>query len=425
MPSIFNESDPKAVPEAPTGRSVPDFPIAGVIAAQENEDTAQNVPVAADMTPEDNAPEPENVEEPVIEEKPIITEPEAEEATPAPAEEPSPEPEPEPEQPDEEVEKDEPPVAESTGGAEETPVAPAGGFNKSDGPEAASAAASRLVTALTNLTAKNAAPVKRSTAEDFMTPLVDAANRAERTAIKNTVLKLQAECVHAGQFIDVVSIQHVLDFLESKMASGTRVRKTAEEKAHEKRVKDSREGATVLVAVFELLKSVIPDGVDVMSVARKDAEDLLVEVGQHIKWTEGGRIPEEEPKLSTLGKRALATFRAGVKGIKLEEDVSPSVAQVVNVKDNPHKVSTPDEPVREKSVRVHVESLFARLQPGQWVSVDQVVAQPSSEYPDKKGQRPDAAAVRAVIYGDGDVKGIDGVSGYTHEGLDGGWKPVS
>lgn len=486
MPNIFDESDPKAVPAAPTGRSVPDFPMGAALAADEAafEGGSVNVPVAANMTPEpveeapvDNAPDwappiEETEEKPMgsdatadlmalhasTEEEPAKkaapkksakktttklpgvkaeTAPEPVEETPAPEpvveETPAPEPEP--------VVEEAPPVTEGAGGSEtgedtiktdpepdvEAPAAssvdiePGAGFERNSGPHEASKAVERLLNALLQSMKTNQS-VPRGMIEEYLSPLFDAANRSERVAIKETMQKMQATAVHAMSFNEVISIQHALDFADEKFKSGTRVRKTPEEKAHEKRVKDAREGATVLIAAFELLKSVTPDGVDVTSVARKDSENLIVEAGQHVRWVEGGSVPEQEPKLSPLTKRVLRVFKSAVKGISLEGELKPSVSQVVNVKDEPHKVSTPDEPVREKSARIHVESLFARLQPGQWVSVQQVVDQPSNEYPDK-GERPTVAAVKAVLYGEG-VEPIAGVEGFTHEGVDGGWKPV-
>lgn len=479
MPNIFDASDPKAVPDAPTGRSVPDFPMA---AALDNETDVSSFSV--DMTPEpeqgggyvDSPPDwAEPVEE--AEETPVGVDATAElMALHAEAEEPKKKPakkkapakkKPEP------VAEEAPPAVEETGGSEvittdnvrdmgevsidvntgeatvvrepepaaepvaepepvEEPAAddagtvpdvePGGGFVKGAGADEAAGAVTRLMTALIASAAKNQS-VPRDTVEQYMSPLFDVANRGERVAVREELQKLQATAVHGMRFDEVISIQHALDFAEERFASGARTRKTAEERAHEKRVKDSREGAAVLIAVFELLKSLTPDGVDVTSVARKDSEAVIAEVGQHVRWLEGGSVPEQEPKISPLSKRAVRVFKSAVKGISLEGELKPTVSQVVNVKDEPHKVSAPDEPVRDRSARIHVESLFARLQPGQWVSVQQVVDQPSNEYPDKD-QRPTAAAVKAVLYGEG-VEPIDGVEGFTHEGVDGGWKPVA
>lgn len=460
MPNIFDASDPKAVPDAPTGRSVPDFPMA---AALDNETDVSSF--AVDMTPEpeqgggyvDSPPDwAEPVEE--AEETPMGADATAElMALHAEAEEPKKKPakkkpakkkaEPEP-APEPVAEQMEASVAENVGApvefaepspaeaepqataepatepqaAAEPDVEPGGGFVKGAGADEAAGAVTRLMTALIASAAKNQS-VPRDTVEQYMSPLFDVANRGERVAVREALQKLQATAVHGMRFDEVISIQHALDFAEERFASGARTRKTAEERAHEKRVKDSREGATVLIAVFELLKSLTPEGVDVTSVARKDSEAVIAEVGQHVRWLEGGSVPEQEPKISPLSKRAVRVFKSAVKGISLEGELKPTVSQVVNVKDEPHKVSAPDEPVRDRSARIHVESLFARLQPGQWVSVQQVVDQPSNEYPDKD-QRPTAAAVKAVLYGEG-VEPIDGVEGFTHEGVDGGWKPVA
>lgn len=422
MPKIFDETDPKAVPAAPTGRNVPAFPIGDALNADEAEfeGRAPSVPVATDMVAEDNQEEaPVAVEEaPEVEEKPIDVEAE-------PVAEVEPVVEPEPEGPVDDGEKEdgekiEAPAAEDTGGFEEVGIEPGGGFQKADGPEAAASTVTRLLKALLNSNPKNRQSLSRETVTRYLTPLMQVANRGERTAVRDAVGVLQAEAIHGANFQDVVSLQHAIDLINEKWTSGTRTRKTPEERAYEKRIKDTREGATVLTATFELLKSIIPEGAEVLSEARKNSEDVIAEAGQYIKWVEGGKDPESEPDISPLAKRALSTFRSAVKGVKLEDHLRPTVSAVVNVKKQPHVVSTPDEPVREKNVKVHVESLFARLQPGQWVSVDQVVAQASAEYPDA-GERPDATVVKSVIY-DG---GIEGVEGYTHEGVDGGWKPQS
>lgn len=425
MPNIFDSEDPKAVPEAPTGRKAPEIPIGMALdmdeAAYEERDYA---PVEAE--------EPEVEEKPiVVEENPVVgnvdpdPQPEAEVTAP-PAEEVK----------AENLTTPEPESGEDVGGSnipddekiEPTPepsrvtVVPGGGFGKGDGASEAATAATNMVRALVN-TAKKGEPVEVDTLEEFFTPLMEIANRAERTAVRDALQAQQTESIHDMNFPAVVTIQRILDFIAKDWTSGPRKRKTAEERAYEKRVKVTREGASVIIAAYELLKSITPEGADVHEAATQASKELIAEVGQYVRWSEGEKKPAEEPQISTLAKRTLSTFRAGVKGVKLEDHLRPTTHNVVSVKKDAHKVETPSEAPEQDSsdrVREHVEGLFARLQPGQWVSIDQLVQQATQQFPETT-ERPHGGAIQELIYSGG----VDGVDGWTEEGVTGAWKPVS
>lgn len=432
MPNIFDSEDPKAVPEAPTGRKAPEIPIGMALdmdeAAYEERDYA-----------------PVEAEEPEVEEKPIdlgetvgevvasviknggeySIDGETAEVTTV-------------RKPAEEVEAEDIAIPDSLpvdkGGSEDdekiepTPepnrvtVVPGGGFGKGDGASEAATAATNMVRALVNSTDKDQ-PVDEARLKEFFTPLMEIANRAERTAVRDALQAQQTESIHGMNFPAVVSIQRILDFIAKDWTSGPAKRKTAEERAYEKRVKVTREGASVIIAAYELLKSITPEGADVHEAATEASKELISEVGQYVRWTEGGSKPAEEPQISALARRALAAFRAGVKGIKLEDHLRPTTHNVVTVKKDAHKVETPSETPEQDSsdrAREHIEGLFARLQPGQWVSIDQLVKQETKQFPDPT-DRPHGGALQDLIYS-GEIEGVDG---YTEEGVTGGWKPVA
>lgn len=418
MPAIFDESDPKAVPEAPKGRIVPDFMGAALEADANDQPVQQSASpdfIATDMTaePQETTPPVQEKERGSenVEEATIVAEAIPEPQKPEPAK-PEPEPEPEPE-PVQEAEPEEP--ASIT-------VEPGGGFIKGSGSDEAVKSVILLMRGLVGGAHNQSVPRERVL--EYMTPLMQLTTRAERGAIREAVAAMQAEYVHQARFNDVVSVQHALDIIAENWTTSARTRKTKEEREYEKRIKNTREGATVLIATFELLKSITPEGVEILDEARKDSEALLVDVGQWMRWVESGKNKSDEPKISVHAKRALTAFRAAVKGVTLEDHLRPSTHEVVTVKDKANEVSTPDEETRESNVRVHVEELFARLDPTLWVSVQQIVDKESNEFPTKE-LRPEYEAVKAVIYANGqEGVGVKGVEGYTADGVEGGWKPV-
>lgn len=419
MPNIFSDTDPKAVPEAPKGRQAPDIPIGMALDMNEAEYEEREYSAPAKVEPETEVEEkpieldvePDSQPEATVEDRTPAEETTVEQIVGGDA----------PDAPQDEPADDEKIEAEPEQ-AKRIPVKPGAGFEKGAGPSEAATASTNMMRALINSTPKE--PVDRELIRTYLSPLMEIANRAERTAVKDALQSTQTEAIHDSNFIAVVGIQNALDLIGEEWTSGTKSRrKTAEERAYEKRVKVTREGASVIIAMYELLKSITPEGADVEAEAKKESEQLIIEAGQYMRWTEGGSAPAEEPDTSVLGRRVLTAFRSAVKGVKLEDHLRPSTHEVVTVKKKApktQKVETPDALPEENAVQEHIEGLFARLQPGQWVSVQQLVDQQTKQFPDES-DRPVAQAVRALIY-EGKIQGVEG---YTEQGVDGGWKPLN
>lgn len=425
MPNIFDTTDPKAVPEAPKGRQTPDIPIGMALDMTEAEyeerdytPPAEEAPAAEEKPIDPSALEAsieENVGAPVE-----FAEPSAEEQEPAKVE-PRGEETVKPVDPEPENSVDDEKIEDEPEGEKRIPVKPGAGFEKGAGPSEAATAATNMMRALINSSPKE--PVDKGTISTYFTPLMDIANRAERVAVKEALQVTQTEAIHDSNFVAVVGIQNVLDLIAAEWTTGAKSkRKTAEERAYEKRVKVTREGASVIIAMYELLKSITPEGADIEAEAKKESEQLIIEAGQFLRWKEGGSAPAEEPDTTVLGRRVLTAFRSAVKGINLEDHLRPTTHDVVTVKKKApktQKVETPDAVPEANAVQEHIEGLFSRLQPGQWVSIQQLVDQPTKQFPDES-DRPVFQAVRSLIY-EGKIKGVDG---YTEQGVDGGWKPL-
>src|SRR5690606_18977482 len=125
------------------------------------------------------------------------------------------------------------------------PVKPGAGFEKGAGPSEAATAASNMMRALINSSPKE--PIDKDAISTFFTPLMDIANRAERVAVKEALQVAQTDAIHDSNFVAVVGIQNALDLIAEEWTTGAKSkRKTAEERAYEKRVKVTREGASVI-----------------------------------------------------------------------------------------------------------------------------------------------------------------------------------